>query len=56
VGGVKDNRSGELEQQYQVERAAILGDESMSWEKKMRAVLELFNRYRDRQEDSGEEG
>jgi hypothetical protein len=55
-GGVKDERKRELERQYQRDRAAILGDESMSWEKEMRAILELFNRYRVRQENGGEEG
>ena len=53
---MKDERSRELEQQYRVARAAILGDESTSWEKKMRAVRELFNSYRDRQDKEGEEG
>jgi hypothetical protein len=54
-GGVKDERKEEVERQYQTDRAAILGDGSMSWEKKLRAVLELFNRYRDSQEEGREE-
>ena len=55
-GGVKDEQSRELERRYRAERTAILNDESLSWEKKMRAVLELFNRYWNRQEEGGEEG
>ena len=53
---MKDERREELEQQYQTDRASILSDESLSWEKKMRAVLELFNRYWNKQEKDGEEG
>ena len=51
-----DKRSRELEHQHQADREAILGDESKSWEKKMRAVLELFNRYWNTQEEDSEEG
>ena len=45
---MKVERKVELERQYHADRAAILSDEWMSWEKKMRAVLELFNRYQAR--------
>ena len=53
---MKVERKVELERQYHADRAAILSDEWMSWEKKMRAVLELFNRYQARQEEDGEDG
>ena len=53
---MKDARNGELERQYHTERMAILGDESMSWEKKMRALLELFNRYRNKKEKDRAKG
>jgi len=42
-----------------LEREAILGDESLSWEKKMREISELFKRYageRDALRSGGEEG
>jgi hypothetical protein len=45
-----------LEREYRRERAAILEDPELSWEQKMRAVLELFNRYRNRQEEGAKEG
>ena len=45
-----------IEREYRRERAAILEAPELSWEKKMRALLELFNRYRDRQEEGSEEG
>jgi hypothetical protein len=49
-------RLRDLEREYRRVRTAILEDPDLSWEKKMRAVLELFNRYRDRQEAGEEEG
>ena len=45
-----------LEREYRRKRAAILEDPELSWEKKMRSLLELFNRYRDRQEEGRLEG
>ena len=35
----------DLERRYRRERAEILDDPGLSWEKKMRAVSELFERY-----------
>jgi hypothetical protein len=45
-----------LEREYRRERAAILEYPELSWEQKMRAVLELFNRYWNREKDGAEEG
>jgi lipase chaperone LimK len=48
VSKAKDLRN--LEREYRKERAAILEDDSLSWERKMHRIKALFEEYRQRQE------
>jgi hypothetical protein len=44
-----------LERDYRKERAAILEDDSLSWEKKMHAIKELHAEYSGRKDAATEE-
>ena len=42
---MSDKRVRDLEREYRLQRAQILGDEKLSWEAKMRNVKRLHERY-----------
>jgi hypothetical protein len=52
---MNDKRLRDLEREFRKERAEILADEGMSWEKKMFAVRDLFETYSRKKEALPEE-